>query len=161
MQTDGNLVLYSGKKATWATGTYGMGGTEVVMQNDGNLVIYGPQGAVWSSLLGFAQNTLSLGQSLGTNQFIISPDGAYRAILQSDGNFVVYGPNGATWATGTYGQKVTSVSVRNGSLTLSAGRRVSWFTSTARTGATQLVMQNDGNLVLYGPSGAVWSALYG
>jgi hypothetical protein len=32
---------------------------------------------------------------------------------------------------------------------------------TSGTGATVLALQNDGNLVLYGPGGAVWSSLFG
>jgi hypothetical protein len=36
-----------------------------------------------------------------------------------------------------------------------------WSTGTWGTSANLLVLQTDGNLVLYGPSGAVWSSLYG
>ena len=60
------------------------------------------------------------------------PQGNYFAIMQSDGNFVVYkgtGPSdnqGVVWATGTYG-----------------------------SGATQAVLQDDGNFVLDGPMGSI------
>ncbi|MFP2904986.1 M57 family metalloprotease [Pyxidicoccus sp. 3LFB2] len=51
MQTDGNLVIYSGVgRVIWSTGTYGSPGSALALQNDGNLVIYSPQGQVlWSS----------------------------------------------------------------------------------------------------------------
>ncbi|RKG62453.1 hypothetical protein D7X30_03955 [Corallococcus sp. AB011P] len=51
MQTDGNLVIYSGLgRAIWHSGTYGNPGSALALQNDGNLVIYSPQGQVlWTS----------------------------------------------------------------------------------------------------------------
>lgn len=52
MQSDGNLVLYQGGRAYWATGMMGAG-SYLVMQEDGNLVMYRPSGsgrvAVWAS----------------------------------------------------------------------------------------------------------------
>jgi hypothetical protein len=33
-----------------------------------------------------------------------------------------------------------------------------WATNTARKGGERLVMQNDGNLVLYSNSGPIWSS---
>jgi hypothetical protein len=81
MQTDGNLVLYKGGTALWASNTH-TANSEVEMQTDGNLVIYAPGHiAVWAT---------------GTfNQ--------YSALLgQNDGNFVVYAPgNKPVWATNT------------------------------------------------------------
>ncbi|MCA2603281.1 MAG: FG-GAP repeat protein, partial [Microcystis sp. M29BS1] len=50
MQADGNLVLYDGAGAVWASNTNGQGGQYVIMQGDGNLVIYNAGGiAVWAS----------------------------------------------------------------------------------------------------------------
>ncbi|MFT3772431.1 MAG: hypothetical protein QM820_44115 [Minicystis sp.] len=51
MQTDGNLVIYSGLgRAIWHTNTWGHPGSVLAVQNDGNLVIYSPQGqALWNS----------------------------------------------------------------------------------------------------------------
>jgi len=52
MQTDGNLVLYSGSGYTWSTGTNGVGAGPwtLTMQNDGNLVIYDATGgATWNA----------------------------------------------------------------------------------------------------------------
>jgi hypothetical protein len=51
MQTDGNLVIYTGlTRALWSTGTWNKPGSYLAVQNDGNLVIYSPQGqALWNS----------------------------------------------------------------------------------------------------------------
>jgi hypothetical protein len=51
MQTDGNLVVYSGtKKVIWSPNTWGHPGAHLVMQNDRNAVIYDANGrALWST----------------------------------------------------------------------------------------------------------------
>jgi hypothetical protein len=141
MQTDGNLVAYlatgSGSgPAVWASNTSGHGGAYAYLQTDGNLVIYnsggGPStgGALWAS------NTA--GHS-----------GAY-ATLQSDGNFVVYNSGGgALWATNVYQH----------SPTIGSGQKLTpgWWTQAQYT---RLVMQTDGNLVMYRNSDgkAVWAS---
>lgn len=72
IQSDGNLVTYSGR--TWASNTPGTGnGSRLVMQDDGNLVIYAHWGAaIWSTKFGrtwaakgpvFAYGTLRPGES--------------------------------------------------------------------------------------------------
>lgn len=49
-QGDGNLVLYQGNRARWASNTHTRGGVVTWMQGDGNLVIYTAQGRpVWAS----------------------------------------------------------------------------------------------------------------
>jgi len=83
MQNDGNLVLYKGNKALWASGTNGVAVEKCIMQNDGNLVLYTYAGkAVWSSK---------------TNG---NPGAVLR--VQNDGNVVIYLGRKAIWSTGTY-----------------------------------------------------------
>ena len=82
-QTDGNLVLYGGNQALWASDTAGHPGGKCVMQSDGNLVIYGPSNeVVWAS--GTQGNPGS------------------RLVVRNDGNVLIY-RNGITpiWSTGT------------------------------------------------------------
>lgn len=83
MQNDGNLVLYEGNSALWATGTDGQDVEFCIMQGDGNLVLYlqGSGRPVWAS------NT----------------DGSPGSflVMQDDGNVVIYKPNQPIWATGT------------------------------------------------------------
>jgi hypothetical protein len=85
MQSDGNLVLYEGSKALWATHTNGKDGYAMWMQTDGNFVLYNPyKSALWDSHTnGHAGSTLH---------------------VQNDGNLVVYNSsNKALWASGTSG----------------------------------------------------------
>lgn len=79
MQTDGNLVWYSGT-ALWNTETSGQSGNYAKMQTDGNFVLYSSGGQErWQS---------------GTYDY----SGAFLR-LQNDGNLVVYSSSGtALWA---------------------------------------------------------------
>ena len=82
---DGNLVLYQGSAALWASNTAGKTDAAALMQGDGNFVIYDSSGKpVWSS--GTAGNA---GAGL---------------TVQDDGNVVIYSSGGvALWSTGTAG----------------------------------------------------------
>ena len=40
MQGDGNLVIYEGSKALWASHTNGHPGAYFAVQDDGNIVVY-------------------------------------------------------------------------------------------------------------------------
>lgn len=133
VQADGNVVLYGPAGAAWASRT-GVPGTRLVMQSDGNLVAYAPGDvAVWHS-----------GTAGGPES---------RLVVQDDGNAVVYLPDGRPrWASAT----ASAAAPRDG---LIAGQRLD---SGGRLGSTDgrqvLVMQGDGNLVLYGPAGAAWTS---
>jgi hypothetical protein len=83
MQYDGNLVLYQGGAAIWATNSWGSTGYGAVMQTDGNFVLYDVNQRAL-----FASNTW--GQSGNT------------LALQNDGNLVVYRSSGSpVWASNT------------------------------------------------------------
>lgn len=74
---------------------------------------------------------LRTGESVTTNQRVISDGNRYFATLQADGNFVVYRIDGVAF----------------------------WSTQTAGSGAIRAIMQGDGNFVLYTATGqAVWSS---
>lgn len=80
MQTDGNLVEYTGGSAVWQTYTAGEAGNRLSMQTDGNLVMYGSANQVrWQThTQGYTSDYLSL--------------------QSSDGNIVVYQGSSALWA---------------------------------------------------------------
>ncbi|MGW1049393.1 hypothetical protein [Streptomyces sp. NPDC002521] len=137
MGSDGNLVAYlktngtSGSgPAIWSTGTSGHSGAYAYMQSDGNLVVYSSTGsALWSSH--------TSGHS-----------GAYF-LVQDDGNLVVYSSTGsALWSDGTYMR----------SATIGSGQKLygGWW---AQAKYTRLVVQPDGNVVLYRKRDgkAIWS----
>ena len=121
-----------------AQGKTGAGAGRLVMQADGNLVFYGA--GVWSS---------------GTQ----GNPGAY-ARMQDDANLVVYSAGGTPlWNSGTvcttaqawdrtsgYVDRPRPAQLRPGDAMYSSDRR------------TRLVMQGDGNLVLYSGAGALWNS---
>ena len=136
MQHDGNLVLYQRHVgAVWSSGTHGSGADRAVMQTDGNLVVYAGGTARWAS---------------GTH----GEPGAIAAV-QSDGNLVVYRGGAARWASGSSARPTPGCSSQwlGSGQTLHAGDAV-----TSCDGRFQLVMQADGNLVMYQHGvGAVWA----
>lgn len=130
MQTDGNLVLYGPKGALWASGTSGAGHS-AVMQTDGNFVVYDAASEpLWNS---------------GTWN---NPEG--KLVLQDDGNLVIYRGHEALWHTNTF---VRDTRLDPGEV-LAAGESI-----VSSDDRYRLAMQQDGNLVLYGPQAkAMWSS---
>ncbi|MFI9274952.1 glycoside hydrolase domain-containing protein [Kitasatospora sp. NPDC052896] len=136
MQSDGNLVAYANTGGSaqgapmWSAGTSGNPGAYLLMQWDGNLVLYGANGAaLWS--------TGSWGNP-----------GA-SVTVQAGGNVVLSGANGSTlWSSGT-GEAPQTL---DGGQSLAPGQ---WTAGQL----TELMMQADGNLVMYRKAdGAVlWS----
>jgi hypothetical protein len=160
-QGDGNLVVYTTDGvATWASGAKG-DTARLCFQDDGNLVIYKDGAALWTSgtsgkgvdtmrfdgcglqlLAGetsyfqagsIACELVSLGRnwcrSLSEAGNIVETDDA-KLVWQSDGNLVFRAHDGtAKWASNTEGGR---------------GQRVCF--------------QDDGNLVVYGSSGALWAS---
>src|SRR5918993_2801053 len=134
---DGNLVLYGPGGALWASNTNGQPVGGAIMQGDGNLVIYGPGSLyVWDS----------------------ATDGnpGSRLVVQDDGTVVIYRPDGTpAWATNTVtpGEPVASGDDMQPGEVLGAGQAIS-----SANGRFTFVYQGDGNLVLYGPGGALWAS---
>ncbi|MFD9339153.1 hypothetical protein ACFWBF_32910 [Streptomyces sp. NPDC060028] len=134
MQTDGNLVLHlsvDGHKgpAVWATGTWGNAGAHAVLQDDGNLVVYRPDGrAVW------ATGTWGGGKACA----VVDGHGDFRVNRAAPANSGLWHSE-----TGTLqGSATGSVNYWDGGFGLKAGQ---W----RHSGTTWLLMQQDGNLVLY------------
>jgi hypothetical protein len=135
MQDDGNLVLYGPTGALFATSTNDRG-VRLEMQYDGNLVIYdGSHQAVWNS---------------GTQG-----NAGARLAVQDDGNLVVYAADLYTplWASNTaQPDNPPKTSWLKPGETLSRGQNL-----TSANGSYSLWMQDDGNLVQYGPHGAMFA----
>jgi hypothetical protein len=162
MQTDSNLVTYAWPRPYWASNTSGKNpynDSILTMQGDGNLVMYSHNHvAIWAS------------NTAGKN-------GAYLA-LQNDGNLVVISADGRTalWASGgvdaqldpgqmlwpnqqfqSPNRQYRMVMQSDGNLVLYQGATARWSSKTYRANST-LEMQGDGNLVIYAPGHiAVWA----
>jgi hypothetical protein len=131
MQTDGNLVLYgAGMHPLWSSGTGGAGANRAVMQADGNFVLYRANNTPvwWTGTGGHNSSTL---------------------YVQDDGNIVIYSSTSAPlWWTGTGGRPSPTYF---GSDRLTSGQTLpaNQFIRAA-DGRSAVLLQSDGNLVLYG-----------
>lgn len=135
MGRDGRLILRRNFRPVWSSPPAGTD-ARAVMQGDGNFVLYNKSNvAVWNSETAGNPNA--------------------RIALQTDGNLVAYSSgNSALWATYTTHNplllKYVNTSVRNGLI-----RRGQQLILTDRT--LKLVLQSDGNLVLYRNSTPLWA----
>jgi hypothetical protein len=105
-------------------------------------------------------DTVYAGQQLDADESILSRDARFRGLMQADGNFVVNAPWGAMWATGTNGWPNVAAKLQTDcNFVLYSGNQPIWATNTWGYGnGCRLVMQTDGNLVLYTSWGsAVWA----
>jgi hypothetical protein len=168
MQTQGNLVIYAPGTggAVWATNT--VPGTGIKLVEQGGPVLYTPGNvAVWvsGSHTPDYEDTLFSGQDLYPNQGLVSYNGDYEAVLQTQGNFVLYNlvEGRALWSTPVdNAQSVLSMQT-DGNLVLNSTYWIGattppvyWYTGTNSSSPVRLVMQNDGNLVLYSSTRAIW-----
>ena len=102
LQTDGNVVLYKGTTALWATGTNGKGVTTFSVQRDGNLVAYTREdNAVWS--------TGTNGKSGGETTLFMQNDGnlvLYKSLerFTSSESIILFRGKEASWASDTSGK---------------------------------------------------------
>jgi hypothetical protein len=138
MQTDGNLVEYSGASgAIWNSGTGGNPGARLVMQYDGNIVIYNSaNAAIWSS---------------GTS-------GVNKLQVQDDGNIVAYNSsNQAKWNSGT--TRVVALTYQATTSLFTGEQLHGGYFIRLDDSRYWLAMQGDGNLVLYGPGAHIlWNS---
>ncbi|HEU4967077.1 MAG TPA: PA14 domain-containing protein [Candidatus Saccharimonadales bacterium] len=145
MQSDGNLVLYNGSAALWSSNTQGGPSSYLTMQNDGNLVIYTSTGHTWVS------NTAVI-------QFNDRRSPAYDAPLPAYVNQVPH--TDTTYDGGMQGLAASYMDV-----TSPTPGNVLWNNQYIGIGQSvwsqdrrfQLTLQADGNIVLYGPNGAMWA----
>jgi hypothetical protein len=181
LQTDGNLVeSNSAGAALWSSGTGGHAVTAMVMQGDGNLVLYNGSTPVWASNTAghpgaflTVQNTGNVVIYSGTTaiwarqpstllpgQTLVSPNGEYVLTLQPDGNLVEYNGAGTPlWASGTQGRVVTEMVMQgDGNLVLYDGSTPVWASNTAGHPGASLGLQNNGDLVISSAGTQVWTA---
>jgi hypothetical protein len=106
-----------------------------------------------------AQSPSSLvnGSYMQAGGCLLSPDQRYELIMQPDGNLVLYYQTSANplWASQTSGNADYMTLQTTGNLIVN-GSSLFWQSGSAAPN-TSLVLQNDGNLVIYSVTGAVWS----
>ena len=187
LQTDGNLVLRNKRgSSVWSSKTSKSGGVRLAMQGDGNLVLYTSSGkSVWSTGTVQAEPadttkpviSLNGAASMSLNQGATFSDPGATASDNKDGNIsnkIVVSGTVNTSAPGTYTlrynvsdaagnaadtvqRSVQVIATNNDSLSanqqLTANQRI-----TSANGSHYLIMQGDGNLVLYTSSNrALWA----
>ena len=146
----GTFSLTTGQTHQISTNTF------IGMQGDGNVVIYTYNKPVWASdTNGQCSNCL--------------------LVFQADGNLVLYNQSNMNpiWSTGTDGNKGKNLQILqdppylaitgSDSSILWAGKNQYqpfslWNGQSIYQGALRLVMQGDGNLVLYNAGTAVWNS---
>jgi hypothetical protein len=130
MQSDGNLVEYIvGGRALWSTGTSGNGGARAVLQTNGNLVVYAPSNAVLWS---------SNSHASGCAHLVVQDDG--QVILATSSSF---------WTNDAVQSYLQPGDV------LQPG----WGLYSPPPEEFHLIMQGDGNLVVYDADGRpLWNA---
>jgi RHS repeat-associated protein len=146
MNTDGNFFIYDWAHGTgtWGPGTQGHPGAYAIFQTDGNLVVYDVNGtALWNS---------------GT-----SGTYAERLNLEDDGRIIIYK---SAWNSGTSngqfnGTTYTHPSCDVGIGTGTTGLLWSGQCFVSPNGRFELLMQADGNMVIYDrsvtPNAPIWS----
>ncbi len=136
VQPGGNVVLFRNFNGVAWTSNSGGDPLQLVMQSDGNLVLYSKGGgALWSTGTGGHP-----GATLN---------------LQDDGNMVIYSStNSVLWTSGSSVPNYQSY-VNDGQY---GGEMFAYQQLKSQNGQYTLSMQQDGNLVLYSPTRALWQA---
>lgn len=102
-------------------------------------------------------DTLYRNQLMDRGQWLRSGDGRYTLHMQTDGNLVLYNSGGsAIWTTNRYGRHVK---LHDDGCLAEVDYGGNWLWQTGcNQGGDRLVVQSDGNLVLYAGSRAVWAS---
>ncbi|SOD70392.1 D-mannose binding lectin [Jatrophihabitans sp. GAS493] len=181
VQGDGNVVLYSvQQKALWSTRTAGAGSVvALVMQDDGNVVLYRPGRAIWKTGLPMLQvapprqflapSTLTAGQSAqGSADTLAAPSNRFTldlngGLLQIEEHAFVADPNPnlrehvmAIWAPPLVNYSSvngTLVMQRDGNLVMYNGAGRASWSTRTSGSGNHATLQDDGNLVIYSAAG--------
>jgi RHS repeat-associated protein len=147
MQSDGNLFIYdrSAGHVTWAANTYGHSGAYATLQSDGNFVVYATNGAaLWNSA------------TYGTF--------SERLDMGDDGRIIIYK---SAWNSGTSNGSFNWTAIAHPGCDVGTGTGWTGVLGSGQcfvspNGRYELLMQGDGDLVIYDrsvtPNQVLWSA---
>lgn len=156
MQGDGNLVTYRGSQPIWSSNTPGTPINQCVMQSDGNLVLYGSGVPYWhTDTYMYPGGYLTIANDV----LSIIQNGVIRwssgPSVPPPGNHIL--ASGQNLAVGdtrvSQDGRFTLVLQSDGNLVLYQGSTPLWASGTNGLPVTRCSMQTDGNLVLYSSNG--------
>ncbi|AYB38684.1 lectin [Brevibacillus laterosporus] len=101
------------------------------------------------------ENRLNPGEGMNRGHQLVSNNGLYKLVFQKDGNLVLKGRGTTLWSSNTYAAWAV-VMDKNGALTIWTYPVVLWSSGTHNPGA-YLIVQDDGNVVIYKDQTALWS----
>ena len=109
-----------------------------------------------------AGDRLRAGEELLPGDQLTSGNSRFCLQVQSNGNAVVISHDGGdvAWSSNTGGKGVRAFRLTHtGNVeAVSADGQVTWATNTSSARKTELVMQDDGNLVLYADQAPIWAS---
>lgn len=158
-EANGNLVVFDrAHKPLWQSLTAGNAHSSLAMQNDGNLVIYSHgKKALWAWATDNAE--LRRGETLTAGHSRLSHNRKFRLVMQTDGNLVLVEGKKVLWNSRTGGHSGSSFSFQsNGNLVVHSVKGTALWQSKTHGTMTRLLVQDDGNLVLYKGKKAVWNS---
>ena len=104
-------------------------------------------------------NRMTANRTLRRGMYLTSARGRYKLLLQDDGNLVLYAPSGPIWSNHRFDTQYAIMQRDGNFATYARGNIANWSTATSGKGGKRLVVQRDGNLVLYAGTKALWSSV--
>ena len=180
MQADGNLVDYSPYSfPAWSSTSSGHPGAFTALQNDGNMVVYDGSTALWNSGTvddGTAPTSpteaappaptacgkIEAEHGLALGGVIMSCDRRFTLTMQADGDLVLTQTADAKvlWSTHTVAAVGYALWMRgNGNLVVDTPyENTVWASGAGGHPGAYFAVQDDGNLVVYDGSTALWNS---
>ncbi|MCP4087553.1 MAG: hypothetical protein GY745_21285 [Actinomycetia bacterium] len=161
MQPDGNVVLIIEGKLVWETETNGLSADRLTFQGDGNLVVYDdhdPSDPTDDEDLWDPRDLHPTAFPAGGSAHAAATTTA-ELVIQNDGNVVAYNDaqhSSYWWHTHTHGKAEQPVNV--GDANMYEGDRLQewrYIHNLATSSPHALLMQTNGDVVLYGPGAIV------